>query len=80
MLAAMAGTVAVVLPAGIGARDVVLGLTLAPILPGPAVVAVVVLSRVLLTLADLAAAAVALAAVRFPTTPSPEDHHVDAPL
>lgn len=61
-LASVAGMVAFVLPGGIGAREVTLGLVLSTVLPGSAVVAVVALSRVLVTLADGLAAAVAAVA------------------
>jgi hypothetical protein len=59
VLASVAGIVAFVLPAGLGARELMLGLALGLLLDKPAVVTVVALSRVLLTLADLALAAVA---------------------
>jgi hypothetical protein len=59
VLAAVAGIVAFVLPAGLGARELILGLALGLLLDKPAVVTVVALSRVLLTLADLILAAVA---------------------
>jgi hypothetical protein len=59
VLASVAGIVAFVLPAGLGARELMLGLALGLLLDKPAVVTVVALSRVLLTLADLVLAAVA---------------------
>lgn len=63
-LSAVCGMLAFVLPAGLGARDLVLGLTLAAVLSGPAVVAVVALSRVLITLGDVATGLTALAVHR----------------
>lgn len=51
-LSVLAGGFAVLLPRGLGAREFVLGLTLASLLGGSALIAVVALSRVLLTLVD----------------------------
>ncbi|MFK5635022.1 lysylphosphatidylglycerol synthase domain-containing protein [Ornithinimicrobium sp. LYQ103] len=59
-LAWIVGFVLVFLPAGVGAREAVLALALAPVLDTGAVLVVVLLSRVLVTLADLAAAGLAL--------------------
>jgi hypothetical protein len=56
-LAAVAGIAAVVMPAGLGIREAVLALTLGAVLDGGALFTVVALSRVLMTLADLLAAA-----------------------
>jgi glycosyltransferase 2 family protein len=56
-LAWAVGLVVVVAPAGAGAREVALAAALAPVLDGGAVVVVVLLSRVLFTVADLAVAA-----------------------
>lgn len=63
-LSAVCGMLAFVLPAGLGARDVVLGLTLAAVLSGPAVVAAVALSRVLVTLGDVSTGLAAMAVHR----------------
>lgn len=71
-LASVLGMVAVVLPAGLGARELVLGLTLATVLPTAAVVAVVALSRLIATVADVAVAALALALVRLPDLTDPD--------
>lgn len=60
-LSVVGGIFAVFLPAGLGARELVLGLTLAPLLSGPALVTVVALSRILVTAADLLSTAVVLA-------------------
>lgn len=60
-LASVAGVLVVVLPAGLGAREAVLGLALNVALAGasmPAVVAVVAMSRLVVTAADLLAAGV----------------------
>jgi glycosyltransferase 2 family protein len=56
-LAWAVGLVVVIAPAGAGAREVALAAVLAPMLDGGAVVVVVLLSRVLFTVADLVAAA-----------------------
>ncbi|MET8996419.1 hypothetical protein [Amycolatopsis sp. NPDC004169] len=61
-LASVAGVLVVVLPAGLGAREAVLGLALTAALAGPpvpAVVAVVAMSRLVVTAADLLAAGAA---------------------
>ena len=42
------------MPGGLGARELVLGLTLATLLTGPALVTVVALSRILVTVTDAA--------------------------
>jgi hypothetical protein len=58
-LASVAGVLVVVLPAGLGAREAVLGLVLNVALAGastPAIVAVVAMSRLVVTAADLLAA------------------------
>jgi hypothetical protein len=60
-LAAVAGSLALILPAGIGAREVLLALTLGAYLSGVDLVATVALSRLVVTVADIAAAAVTLA-------------------
>jgi uncharacterized membrane protein YbhN (UPF0104 family) len=52
-LSVVAGVATLVLPTGFGAREVVLGLTLATLVSGPALVTVVALSRVLITVIDL---------------------------
>ncbi len=51
-LAWSAGLLALPVPAGVGVREVILGLTLAPVLDAGSVVVVVVLSRLLTTLGD----------------------------
>lgn len=60
-LSVVGGILAVFLPSGLGARELVLGLTLAPLLSGPALVTVVALSRILITAADLLSTAAVLA-------------------
>lgn len=71
-LAWLVGTVLVFLPAGVGAREAVLALVLAPVLDAGAVLVVVLLSRVLLTLADLLAAGGAMLVQRWwPAQPTP---------
>jgi hypothetical protein len=59
-LSVVAGVCAVVLPSGLGVREVVLGLTLASLAGGPALITIIALSRVLTTLADLASTAAVL--------------------
>lgn len=69
-LAWVVGFVLVFLPAGVGARETVLGLALAPVLGTGGILVVVLLCRVLLTVADLGAAGLALlAARRLPPRP-----------
>jgi uncharacterized membrane protein YbhN (UPF0104 family) len=65
-LSTVAGMLMVVVPAGLGGRELVLGLALGSALPGTAALTVVALSRLLVTSADLAAAvgAAAYAAAR----------------
>ncbi len=63
-LAWAVGFVVVVAPAGAGARELVLAAVLAPVLGPGAVVVVVLLSRVLFTLADLGLAGVGIALAR----------------
>lgn len=58
-LAWIVGFVLVFLPAGVGAREVVLALAMAPVLGSGGVLVVVLLSRVLITVGDLLAAALA---------------------
>ena len=58
-LSSVVSILAVVLPAGLGAREAVLLLTLGAVLTGGALVTVVALSRILTTTADLIGAAVA---------------------
>ncbi|WP_143780585.1 lysylphosphatidylglycerol synthase transmembrane domain-containing protein [Ornithinimicrobium sp. CNJ-824] len=71
-LAWLVGTALVFLPAGVGAREAVLALVLAPVLDAGAVLVVVLLSRVLLTLADLLAAGGAMLVQRWwPAQPTP---------
>jgi uncharacterized membrane protein YbhN (UPF0104 family) len=70
-LSVVAGVVSVLMPSGLGPREVVLGLTLATLLTGPALVTVVALSRVLITVGDLLVSAAVLGAlaVRRPRLP-----------
>ena len=56
--------VLVFLPAGVGAREAMLALAMAPVLGTGGILVVVLLSRVLLTVADLASAGLALAVSR----------------
>lgn len=63
-LAWTVGFLAIVVPAGVGVREVVLGAVLGGSLVGGGAVMVVLLSRVLLTVVDLAAGLAALAAGR----------------
>lgn len=69
-LAWIVGTALVFLPAGVGAREAVLALAMAPVLGTGGILVVVLLSRVLLTVGDLVAAAVALLVARA-APPSP---------
>lgn len=64
-LAWLVGFVLLVLPAGVGAREAVLALALAPVLDAGGILVVVLLSRVLVTLADLVAAAGAMVVQRW---------------
>ncbi|MGD8201600.1 lysylphosphatidylglycerol synthase domain-containing protein [Ornithinimicrobium sp. W1679] len=64
-LAWIVGTALVFLPAGVGAREAVLALAMAPVLDAGGILVVVLLSRVLLTLGDLGAAGGALAVQRW---------------
>jgi glycosyltransferase 2 family protein len=59
-LSVLAGVVTVVMPSGIGVRELVLGLTLASLVADSGLVTLVALSRVLLTVGDLASTAVVL--------------------
>ncbi|MDS0136676.1 MULTISPECIES: hypothetical protein [unclassified Amycolatopsis] len=71
-LASVAGVLVVVLPAGLGAREAVLGLALNAALAGPptsAVVAVVAMSRLVVTAADLLAAGVSAFVRLSPASP-----------
>ena len=58
ILAASLGMLALLLPAGFGLREVLLGLLLAGQLPPSVVLTVVILSRFIVTVADVVAAAV----------------------
>lgn len=62
-LSMLAGVLTVIMPSGLGVREVVLGITLASLVSGPALVTVVALSRVVLTVGDLASTAVVLGVV-----------------
>jgi hypothetical protein len=59
-LSVVGGIVAIILPSGLGARELVLGLTLAGLLSGSALITVVALSRVLITAGDLLSTAAVL--------------------
>jgi glycosyltransferase 2 family protein len=59
-LSVLAGVVTVVMPSGFGVRELVLGLTLAALVSDSGLVTLVALSRVLLTVGDLASTAVVL--------------------
>ena len=63
-LAFSAGLLLVVLPGGIGAREVVLTAALAPVLPHGTAVAVALMTRVVTTVSDLACGGIGLAAGR----------------
>ncbi|WP_066361849.1 lysylphosphatidylglycerol synthase domain-containing protein [Herbidospora mongoliensis] len=60
-LSTVAGIFTLVMPSGLGPREVVLGLTLATLLTGPALITLVALSRVLITVVDVVSTAVVLA-------------------
>jgi uncharacterized membrane protein YbhN (UPF0104 family) len=68
-LSVVAGVFAAVLPSGLGVREVVLGLTFATLLAGPALVTLVALSRVLMTLADLLGTTTVLAVLAWAGRP-----------
>ncbi len=59
-LSVVAGLFTVVMPGGLGIREVVLALTLASLLTGPGLVTLIALSRVLTTAADLVSTAAVL--------------------
>ncbi len=63
-LAFSAGLLLVVLPGGIGAREVVLTAALAPVLPHGTAVAVALMTRVVTTVSDLACGGIGVAASR----------------
>ncbi|SCL33637.1 hypothetical protein GA0070616_4762 [Micromonospora nigra] len=68
-LSVVAGIAAVVMPTGLGVREVALAVTLGSLVGGPDLVTVVALSRVLLTVGDVGSTAVVLAlltAIRRP--------------
>ncbi|WP_169807330.1 lysylphosphatidylglycerol synthase domain-containing protein [Herbidospora cretacea] len=62
-LSTVAGIFTLVMPSGLGPREVVLGLTLATLLTGPGLITLVALSRVLITVVDVVSTAVVLAAL-----------------
>ncbi|WP_214414364.1 lysylphosphatidylglycerol synthase domain-containing protein [Sphaerisporangium fuscum] len=64
-LSTVAGIFTLVMPSGLGAREAVLGLTVATLLSGPGLVTLVALSRVLITVADLASTVVVLAVLAW---------------
>jgi glycosyltransferase 2 family protein len=59
-LSVVAGVLTVLMPSGLGAREVVLGLTVAGLLDRPGLITLVALSRILLTVGDLLSTAVVL--------------------
>ncbi|MGV9778280.1 hypothetical protein [Streptosporangium sp. NPDC003464] len=59
-LSTVAGVLTLVMPSGLGPREAVLGLTVATLLTGSGLVTLVALSRVLITVADLASTAAVL--------------------
>jgi uncharacterized membrane protein YbhN (UPF0104 family) len=63
-LSMLAGVLAVIMPSGLGVREVILGLTLATLVSGPELVTVVALNRVALTVGDLASTAIVLGLLR----------------
>ncbi|UVS78812.1 glycosyltransferase [Actinokineospora sp. UTMC 2448] len=69
-LAMLVGSLVVVVPDGIGAREVVLALPLATILPWPSVAAVLVLSRIAVLVSELLAAGVSLLAAGRAAAPA----------
>jgi glycosyltransferase 2 family protein len=74
-LAWLVGTALFFLPAGVGAREAMLALALAPVLGTGGILVVVLLSRVLLTVGDLGAAGIALLVARVAP---PAQHAGDA--
>ncbi|WP_405149978.1 hypothetical protein OG589_16315 [Sphaerisporangium sp. NBC_01403] len=59
-LSTVAGILTLVMPSGLGVREAVLGLTVATLLTGPGLVTLVALSRVLITVGDVASTAAVL--------------------
>lgn len=76
-LAFSAGLLLIVVPGGIGARDVILIAALSPVIPGAAV-AVAVLTRAVTTASDLACAGLGLAMSR--AVRAPQNHRVPGHL
>ena len=85
-VAMLVGSLVLIVPDGVGAREVVLLLPLATILPWSTAVVVAVLSRIVVLVSELLAAGLALLAARSPraadaarkvcllyTSPSPRD-------
>ncbi|GAB1817673.1 lysylphosphatidylglycerol synthase domain-containing protein [Herbidospora sp. RD11066] len=70
-LSTVAGIFTLVMPSGLGPREVVLGLTLATLLTGPALIILVALSRVLVTVVDVGATAVVLAFLAWRSRTAP---------
>jgi uncharacterized membrane protein YbhN (UPF0104 family) len=68
-LSMLAGVLAVIMPSGLGVREVILGLTLATLVSGPNLVTVVALSRVVLTIGDLASTALVLGLLGWTVRP-----------
>jgi uncharacterized membrane protein YbhN (UPF0104 family) len=68
-LSMLAGVLAVIMPSGLGVREVILGLTLATLVSGPSLVAVVALSRIVLTVGDLASTAVVIGLLGWTVRP-----------
>jgi hypothetical protein len=64
-LSTVAGIFTLVMPSGLGAREAVLGLTVATLFTGPGLVTLVALSRVLITVADVVSTAAVLAVLSW---------------
>ncbi|WP_170990867.1 lysylphosphatidylglycerol synthase domain-containing protein [Herbidospora galbida] len=67
-LSTVAGIFTLVMPSGLGPREVVLGLTLATLLTGPGLITLVALSRVLITVVDVVSTAVVLGVLTLTRT------------
>ncbi|AFR09482.1 hypothetical protein B005_0950 [Nocardiopsis alba ATCC BAA-2165] len=66
------GLLVVFAPAGLGVREVVLVVALAPVVDAGAALVVAVLSRLVMTVADVGWAGLSLALSRAPAAPEPE--------
>ncbi|MEZ0074656.1 hypothetical protein [Planotetraspora sp. GP83] len=78
-LSTVAGIFTIVMPSGLGAREAVLGLTVATLLTGPGLVTLVALSRVLITVADIAGTGIALGVVAWSGRRRPRPSPLPAP-